>query len=85
VAIPDAGESRWQMRPDFSRLPNTRAEYPAAGNPLVRVDIKQQELIGNFAREGHTHTHAPVDVLDHDFPSAGEGKLTPHGHLRCGA
>ncbi|MCX7114007.1 MAG: ISAzo13 family transposase, partial [Proteobacteria bacterium] len=34
---------------------------------------------GNFAREGHTHTQGPVDVLDHDFPGAGEGKLIPHG------
>lgn len=43
------------------------------------MDTKKKELIGNFAREGTTHTQVPVDTLDHDFLSAGEGKLIPHG------
>ncbi|UUZ78580.1 ISAzo13 family transposase [Polaromonas sp. P1(28)-13] len=35
--------------------------------------------MGNFARDGYTHTQVQVQTLDHDFPSAGEGKLIPHG------
>jgi hypothetical protein len=46
---------------------------------VISIFTKKKELIGNFAREGHTHTQAPVDALDHDFPSAGDGKLIPHG------
>jgi hypothetical protein len=45
----------------------------------MSIDTKKKELIGNFAREGHTHTQAQVQTLDHDFPSAGQGKLIPHG------
>ena len=63
----------------FRNIAKLRAEYLAEGDPVISVDTKKKELIGNFAREGHTHTQAPVDVLDHDFPSAGEGKLIPHG------
>jgi len=46
---------------------------------VISVDSKKKELIGNFAREGHTETQAPVNVFDHDYPSAGQGKLIPHG------
>ena len=30
-------------------------------------------------REGHTRTQTTVETRDHDFPSAGDGKLIPHG------
>jgi hypothetical protein len=36
-------------------------------------------LIGNFAREGTAYTQTPVEAFDHDFPSAAEAKLIPHG------
>ena len=63
----------------FQNIAKLQAEYRAAGDPVISIDTKKKELIGNFAREGHTHTQVPVEVLDHDFPSAGEGKLIPHG------
>jgi hypothetical protein len=63
----------------FQNLAKLKAEYLAAGDPVVSIDTKKKALIGNFAREGHAHTPAPVDVLDHDVPSAGAGKLIPHG------
>ena len=63
----------------FRNIARIKAEYQTAGDPVISMDTKKQELIGNFAREGYTHTQAPVDVLDHDFPSAGTGKLIPHG------
>jgi hypothetical protein len=43
------------------------------------MEIKKKELIGNFAREGTTHIRVPVEMLDHDSPRAGKGKLIPHG------
>lgn len=46
---------------------------------MISIDSKKKALIGNFAREGHTHTQATVETLEHDFPSAGEGKPIPHG------
>jgi hypothetical protein len=63
----------------FQNIAQLKAAYLAAGDPVISIDTKKKELIGNFAREGHTHTQAPVEVLDHDFPSAGDGKLIPHG------
>lgn len=63
----------------FEKIARLKAEYLAIGAPVISIDTKKKELIGNFARAGHTQTQAPVETLDHDFPSAATGKLIPHG------
>ena len=63
----------------FENIARLKAGYLARGEPVISIDTKKKELIGNFAREGQTHTQAQVQTLDHDFPSAGQGKLIPHG------
>lgn len=63
----------------FQNIAKIKAEYLSAQEPVLSIDTKKKELIGNFAREGDTFTQKPVDALDHDFPSAGEGKVIPHG------
>ncbi len=63
----------------FENIARLKTGYLAAGDPVISIDTKKKELIGDFAREGHTHTQAGVETLDHDFPSAGQGKLIPHG------
>ena len=78
-----ARRNHWARLPSGTRhsktSPNSRRGDLAKGDPVISVDTQKKELIGNFAREGHTHTQAPVEVRDHDFPSAGEGKLIAHG------
>ena len=65
----------------FENISRLKAGYLARGQPVLSIDTKKKELIGNFAREGQTYTQAQAQVqpLDHDFPSAGQGKLIPHG------
>ena len=63
----------------FENIARLKADYLTTGDPVISIDTKKKELIGDFAREGHTHTQIPVETLDHDFPSAGQGKLIPHG------
>lgn len=63
----------------FQNIARIKAEYLAKEEPVLSIDSKKKELIGNFSREGRTHTQAQVETLDHDFPSAGLGKLVPHG------
>ena len=63
----------------FENIARLKAAYLARGEPVLSIDTKKKELIGNFARDGQTHTQAQVQTLDHDFPSAGQGKLIPHG------
>ena len=63
----------------FRNIARLRGEYQAAGDPVVSVDTKKKELLGNFHRPGHTYTQRTVETLDHDFGSAAQGKLIPHG------
>lgn len=63
----------------FEKIARLKKEYSSKGEPVISIDTKKKELIGNFARGGHTHTQAPVDTNDHDFLSAAQGKLIPHG------
>lgn len=63
----------------FEQITKLKAEYIKNGDPVISIDTKKKELLGNFARDGKTYTQAQVDALDHDFPSAGIGKLSPHG------
>ena len=63
----------------FENIARLRREYQDAGDPIVSIDTKKKELLGNFHRPGHTLTEQTVETFDHDFPSAGQGKLIPHG------
>lgn len=63
----------------FENIARLRQEYQAAGDPAISIDTKKKELLGNFHRAGTTFTGQSVETFDHDFGSAGHGKLIPHG------
>ena len=63
----------------FENIARLRREYEAAGDPVISIDTKKKELLGNFHRAGTTFTAETVETFDHDFGSAGQGKLIPHG------
>jgi DDE family transposase len=47
-------------------------------NPLLSVDTKKRELLGNFYRDGHLFTTQTIRVFDHDYPSFADGHVIPH-------
>jgi hypothetical protein len=47
--------------------------------PVISVDTKKKELIGNFKNAGQAWTQQPQPVNVHDFPSAATGKALPYG------
>jgi hypothetical protein len=63
----------------FENIARLRREYLDAGDPMISIDTKKKELLGNFHRPGRTYTEQTVETFDHDFGSAGQGKLIPHG------
>jgi hypothetical protein len=63
----------------FETIAKRRQEYQATGDPVISVDTKKKELLGNFHRGGLTFTERTVETFDHDFPKAGSGKVIPHG------
>jgi hypothetical protein len=67
--------------PQFSYISECAAGFAAAGQPVVSVDTKKKELVGNFANGGRERAPAgqAPQVLDHDFPGWAEGKAIPYG------
>jgi hypothetical protein len=58
-------------------------EYPKlftqAGHPVISVDTKKKELIGNFKNAGQAWNQAAELVNDYDFPSDAKAKAVPYG------
>lgn len=63
----------------FTYIAQLRATYQGQGNPVISMDTKKKEHLGNFYREGQLYTQAEQQVYDHDFPSFAEGVIIPHG------
>jgi hypothetical protein len=63
----------------FERIGALKSDYLKMGQPVISVDTKKKELLGNFYRNGKLYTQKTIEVLDHDFPSYAEGKVVPHG------
>lgn len=63
----------------FENIARLKAEYEAAGNPIISMDTKKKENLGNFYREGRLYTREELQTYDHDFKSFAEGVVIPHG------
>ena len=63
----------------FKKIFELRAEYETTGNPIISIDVKKKEEIGNFYRNGQCYCTEAVEVYDHDFKSFSEGVVIPHG------
>jgi Rhodopirellula transposase DDE domain len=63
----------------FENIARLKREYLAAGDPVVSMDTKKTELLGNSYREGRLYTRGVIEAFDHDFPSAASGVVIPHG------
>jgi len=69
----------------FQRIAQLKKQYLARGWPVISIDTKKKELLGDFFRPGRGWTDATVRALDHDFPSASSGKVIPYGVYDIGA
>jgi transposase len=61
---------------------NAQAEaFLAAGEPVVSVDAKKKELVGDFKNPGREWypQGEPKEVRVYDFPIRGLGRATPYG------
>src|SRR5216683_1687273 len=65
----------------FRYISGQVAGHLAAGQPVISVDAKKKEKVGNFASNGAEWEPEgrPVRVNDHDFPDKELGKVVPYG------
>ena len=65
----------------FRYINDTAAEHLGAGQPVISVDCKKKELVGEYANGGSEWEPAsrPTKVNSHDFPDPEFPKAVPYG------
>ena len=63
----------------YRYLTRLRRLYITLGLPVISVDTKKKELVGNFKNAGRCWRRQDRDVLDHDYPSWALGRAIPVG------
>jgi hypothetical protein len=71
-ASPDRNEQ-------FLYIGDLRDRFQRQGLPIISVDTKKRELMGNFKNPGTRWDRSPRRVNDHDFRSDAVGVASPHG------
>ncbi len=72
VSAPDRDEQ-------FAYIAQQRELFAKNRWPILSVDTKKKELVGNFKNGGTTWEQTPRLVNDHDFRSDAVGIAIPHG------
>lgn len=63
----------------FLYIRDLRDHFQRRGLPIISVDTKKRELVGNFKNPGARWDRGPRLVNDHDFRSDATGVAIPHG------
>ena len=63
----------------FGLLNHQRQEFTRSGYPIISVDTKKKELVGQFKNNGRVWSRDPIRVQDHDFRSQAKGMAIPYG------
>ncbi len=66
----------WQSPPKSVTVKQIYLDSP---NPILSMDSKSRESIGNFFRNGTLFTRQTIHVFDQDFPEYATGVVLPHG------
>lgn len=63
----------------FRIIKRRRAAFTRSGDPIISVDCKKKELIGNFKNAGVAWRQEPIETLATDYRSDSEGIAVPYG------
>ena len=65
----------------FRYISEQASAFQGAGDPVISVDTKKKELVGEFRNAGRQWRPKgqPTATLVHDFPEDGLGKAVPYG------
>ena len=74
------GEPHPDRNAQFEHINKVASDYLKAGDPVISVDTKKKESVGNFKNNGVEYRKKgdPRQVLDHDFPLKELGKIAPY-------
>ena len=80
-------KARFQRDAQFEHINRKAIEAQARGQPVISVDTKKKELVGNYRNGGSDWRPKgdPVRVKVHDFEDKTPGKVVPYGVYDVGA
>ncbi len=73
------GKVHPQRERQYRFIQRIKSWFLRSGQPIISVDAKKSELIGNFKNAGARYCQAPDEVNADDFPSDAECRATPYG------
>ena len=50
-----------------------------SSNPIISIDTKKKEKIGNLYRNGEVYCTQAIESYDHDYPYLADETIVPHG------
>jgi len=68
-----------QRNEQFEKIGCYRSVFTEQNLPVLSIDTKKKEMLGNFHRAGQCYSTATRRVNDHDFSSFSDGRIVPHG------
>jgi hypothetical protein len=63
----------------FKYIASQKQQFISAGLPIISIDTKKKELIGDFRNKGRTWPRQAEEVNEHDFPGAAKCRAIPFG------
>jgi hypothetical protein len=69
----------------FIYISDQRTSFAERDLPIVSVDTKKKEMVGNFKNQGRAWSRTFILVKDHDFRSDAVGMAAPYGIYDTGA
>jgi Rhodopirellula transposase DDE domain len=75
----EAGADHPDRNCQFEYLASQKQSFLEAGLPVISVDTKKKEWVGNFKNAGQSWCQEPERVNLHDFPQDGLGRAVPYG------
>jgi hypothetical protein len=75
------GEEHLDRNIQFEYINGKAKQFLKSGDPVISIDAKKKELVGNFKNNGRAYNEKKnsTKVLDHDFPLKELGKVTLYG------
>ena len=75
----EASSNHPDREQQFDYIAVQRAIFTTAGLPILSVDTKKKELVGNVKNAGQVWAREPTAVNVHDYPHDALGRAVPYG------
>jgi len=63
----------------FENINAVKADFMNSNNPILSIDTKKKEKLGNLHRQGEVYCTQALESYDHDYSHLSTGTIVPHG------